>query len=263
MNTAKIKSTLFEALDTAGKLIKKASLERQVIEKKTELSLVTETDKRAENEIVRVIKNHFPDHAFLTEESPPSGDSKSRWIIDPIDGTTNYAHTYPVAAVSIAYENNGTLLAGGVYDPFRDELFSAFKGEGAFLNNTPIKVSETPTLSEALLATGFPYDRRERLDNYLKIIKDFLMIGQGLRRSGAAAIDLCYIACGRLDAYWEFQLNAWDKAAAMLIIDEAGGKTTNYSGEPLTLDHTQNVATNGIIHDEVLKVLEPYKNWMR
>ena len=165
-----------------------------------------------------------------------------------------------MACVSIAYEEKGIVETGGVYDPFRNELFFAERGRGATLNNEPIVVSHNPCLSDSLLATGFPYDRRERVDEYLPIFKHFMMKVQGLRRCGAAAIDLCYVACGRYDGYWEMKLQPWDKAAAGLIVVEAGGKLSNFSGEPLTLEDTQNVASNGFIHQEILEVLKPFRS---
>ena len=231
--------------------------------KKSELSLVTATDKESEEIILQIIRRNFPDHAFLTEESPPMGKSSSRWIIDPLDGTTNFVHTFPIACVSIAYEEKGTVEFGGVYDPFRDELFFAERGNGATMNGAPITVSKNATLSDSLLCTGFPYDRRERMDDYLKIFKDFTMKAVGIRRTGAAALDICYVACGRYDGYWELKLQAWDKAAALLILEEAGGSSSNFKGDALTLEDIQNVATNGFIQKEMLGVLKPYENFCK
>lgn len=260
MNRAEIKSTLLKALKESGKILKSTLAERRVVEKKSALSLVTASDKESEKNILGIISAGFPDHAILAEESPPRGKSSSRWIIDPLDGTTNFAHTFPVACVSIAYEEKGRVEMGGVLDPFKDELFFAERGNGATLNGAPIVVSKTPVLSESLLCTGFPYDRRERADDYLAVFKAFMMKVQGIRRLGAAAIDLCYVACGRFDGYWEMKLNPWDKAAAMLIIEEAGGCLSNFSGQPLNLEDTQNVASNGFIHAEMLSVLNPFRN---
>lgn len=260
MNTDQLQSTLLQALQEAGKILRQSYGQRRFDQKSTELSLVTETDKKAEQVVISAIKKNFPDHAILTEESPPQGSSASRWIIDPLDGTTNFAHTYPICAVSIAYEEDGRILTGGVYDPFRDELFLAQKGKGATLNGQPIRVSPNKTLSAALVATGFPYDRRERPDQYLAIVKDFMMEVHGIRRTGSASLDLCYVACGRFDGFWEFQLQPWDKAAGMLLIEEAGGKVTDYSGNPLTLESGQNLASNGLIHAAMIEVLKPYRN---
>ncbi|MDP3919843.1 MAG: inositol monophosphatase family protein [Candidatus Omnitrophota bacterium] len=259
MNRPLIKSTLLKALEAAGAILKRSLGQREASTKDSALSLVTATDKAAEKMILETIKAEFPDHAFLTEESPAEGRSSSRWIIDPVDGTTNFAHTFPMACVSIAFEQDGILEFGGVFDPFRDELFIAEKGQGAFLNGEPIHVSANATLSQSLLCTGFPYDRRERADFYLSIIKAFIMEVHGVRRTGTAALDLCYVACGRFDGFWEVKLNAWDKAAAMVILEEAGGRLSDFSGNPLTLDGIQNLASNGLVHDEMLEVLKPYK----
>ncbi len=260
MNRDKIKSTLLSALKDAGAILKQALPERRPYQKKSELSIVTEVDKEAEGVILGIIRKNFPDHALLTEESPPEGKSSSRWIIDPLDGTTNFAHTYPVVCVSIAYEEKGRVEAGGVYDPFRDELFFAERGNGATLNGDPITVSPTPTLADSLLCTGFPYDCREKGDEYLAIFRAFMMQVLGIRRTGAAALDLCYVAAGRFDGFWELKLNAWDKAAAMLIIEEAGGSLSNFLGGPLTLEDVQNVASNGFIHQEMIQTLKPFRS---
>ncbi len=260
MNKAKIKSTLFTMLEDAGKVLQTAILKPKSIRKKSELSLVTATDKKCEQIIVRTIQKNFPSHAILTEESPPMGHSSCRWIIDPLDGTTNFAHSFPISCVSIAYEEAGKVLMGGVLDPFRGELFFAERGKGAFLNGKKIKVSSTPTLNDSLVCTGFPYDRREHMDDYLPVFRAFLMRVHDLRRTGAAALDLCYVATGRFDGYWEFHLQPWDKAAALLILSEAGGKSSNLSGEPLTLEDTQNLASNGKIHAEMLKLVRPFRH---
>ncbi len=261
MKDEKIQRILLEALRESGKLLKKALRERHTIERKSELSLVTETDKAAEQIIMNLIRRNFPDHAILTEESLAiGGKAPSRWVIDPLDGTTNFAHTYPVSCVSIAYEENGVVQLGGVFDPYRDELFFAERGQGATLNGQEIVVSQTASLRDSLLATGFPYDRREKIDDYLAIFKTFLLKVQDLRRAGAAALDLCYVACGRFDGYWELQLQPWDKAAAALILEEAGGSISDFSGNPLTLEGPQNLATNGFIHREMLETLKPFQN---
>lgn len=263
MNPSKIKRTLLEALNESGKLLRTSLTKRHKVEKKSELSLVTETDKAAEKKILSIIRRSFPKDAILAEESEPTGNSNARWIIDPVDGTTNFAHAFPAACVSIGYELDGKLEAGGVYDPFRDELFFALRGRGATLNGKPIRVSQTKRLADSLVCTGFPYDRRERPDQYLSIFKAFMMQVQDIRRVGSSAMDLCYVACGRLDGYWEFQLQPWDKAAGILIVNEAGGKTTNYKGEALTLTSGQNLASNGRIHREMLETLAPFKHFER
>jgi myo-inositol-1(or 4)-monophosphatase len=263
MNKPKIKSTLLRCLEDAGKVLKTSLLLKKSIEKKTELSLVTQIDKKCEKIIIGHILKAFPDHALLTEESDPIGKSTSRWIIDPLDGTTNFAHSFPVACVSIAYEENGVLEAGGVYDPFRDELFLGFRGQGATLNGKKIKPSTVSKLNDALVCTGFPYDRLERPDEYLAVFKAVLLKVTDLRRTGSAALDLCYVASGRFDGYWEFNLQPWDKAAAMVILREAGGKMTDFSGTSLNLAHIQNVASNGKIHSQMLEAFKPFRSFLK
>ncbi|MCB9799936.1 MAG: inositol monophosphatase [Candidatus Omnitrophica bacterium] len=260
MKTAKIKSVLFQALEETGKLLKNSLHERNVTAKKSELSIVTATDMAAEKIILDLLKKEFPDHSILSEESPAMGTAPQRWIIDPIDGTTNFAHTYPIACISIAYEEYGVVQLGGVYDPFRDELFFAERGQGASLNGSPIRVSGLESIGDALVATGFPYDRRKDPDSYLAIVRAFMMKVQGIRRSGSAAIDLCYVACGRLDGYWETKLKPWDMAAASLMVEEAGGKLSDYSGGPFGLENIQILASNSKLHADMLEIIEPYKN---
>ncbi len=259
MNQDPIEKTLFEALEKAGNLLREALPRRAGFERKSELSLVTETDRQAEKVIIETIFRSFPNHAILAEESLGQGNSPKRWIIDPLDGTTNFAHTYPVACVSIAYEENGVLEYGGVFDPFRQELFYGRRGKGAFLNGHPLRVSENSRLADSLLATGFPYDRKKNIDSYVGILRDFLMHIHGVRRTGSAATDICYVACGRFDGYWEAKLNPWDVAAAALILMEAGGHLTDYAGGAFSVDARQTVASNGKIHAEMLEVLKPHR----
>lgn len=259
MNREKIKSTLLEALEKAGPILAESLHERKIKAHKGELNLVTATDEAAEKAILKTIQRQFPDHAILAEESPASGNSPSRWIIDPLDGTTNFAHTFPVACIAIGYEENGRMQVGGVLDPFRNELFFAERGKGAFLNGKPIHVSPTTQLKDALLCTGFPYDRRKDPDLYLSIFKDFMMKAQGMRRTGAAALDLCYVACGRFDGFWEVKLQPWDCAASSLMIEEAGGKLSDFSGNAFYPGFIQTVASNGFIHPEMLEVLKPHR----
>lgn len=259
MKNAKIKSTLLEALTRAGKIVRSNFGKEQKITKKGRFNLVTEIDKLAEKNIVALILKRFPDHSILAEESPAVTGSGCRWIIDPIDGTTNFSHGFPIVSVSIGFERDGRLEMGGVFDPFRKELFFAERGRGATLNGKRIHVSRATTLEDSLLATGFPYDRNIKPDDYLNILRVFLTQIQGIRRGGSAAIDLCYVACGRFDGYYEMKLSPWDKAAGMMIVEEAGGKLTDFSGAPLTLEGLQNLATNGLIHAEMLAALKPFR----
>jgi myo-inositol-1(or 4)-monophosphatase len=260
MKNGKIKSTLLEALSRAGKIVRSNFGKEQKITKKGRFNLVTEIDKAAEKAIVGLISKRFQDHSILAEESPEVTGSGCRWIIDPIDGTTNFAHGFPIVSVSIGFEKDGRLEMGGVFDPFRRELFFAERGKGATLNGKRIHVSKAKTLEDSLLATGFPYDRNKNPDDYLAMLRAFLTRIQGIRRGGSAAIDLCYVACGRFDGYYEMKLSPWDKAAGMMIIEEAGGKLTDFSGSPLTLTGLQNLATNGLVHAEMLALLEPFKD---
>ncbi len=261
---AKVRSVLLGALEEAGKILKDALLDRHVVTHKGELNIVTETDRRAEDAILSRILHSFPDHAILTEESPARGKSPFRWIIDPLDGTTNFAHTFPAACVSMAFEDHGQILFGGVFDPFRGELFLAQRGNGATLNDLPLVVSQNPTLEQSLLCTGFPYDVRQHIDDYVGIFKAFLLKAMAVRRTGSAALDLAYVAAGRFDGFWEAKLRSWDIAAASLLIEEAGGKLSDFRGRPLNLSNPkedlipQTVASNGFLHAEMLEVLKPF-----
>ena len=212
---------------------------------KGEVDLVTEYDKRSERLIVDAIQRRFPGHRILAEEGTTGGaDPNHRWIIDPLDGTTNFAHGYPICCVSIAYERDGAIMAGVVYDPFRDEQFSAVHGQGAMLNRSPLHVSMTPDLAHALLATGFPYDRTT-LDAVLERWGRLVRQSQAVRRDGAAALNLCYVGAGRFDGFWEATLAPWDAAAGSLVVREAGGLVTDIGGKPWTVAERSIVAANG------------------
>lgn len=230
------------------------------INNKSELDLVTESDLASERLIIDRIKSHYPRHAILAEESGASGpadrerDSEWRWIIDPLDGTTNYAHGYPCFCVSIGVENQGRMELGVVYDPMRDEVFTAERGQGAALNGRRIRVSTTLSLATALLCTGFPYDVRERSE-FARHFANFIMAAQGVRRDGAAALDLAYVAAGRFDGFWEEGLKPWDVAAGGLLIEEAGGRVSTYSGDPLNIFSPPILASNGLVHEEMMQVL--------
>lgn len=226
------------------------------VEYKGEINLVTEVDQACEKMIVETISKEFPDHDILAEEGHGHRkDSIYKWIIDPLDGTTNFAHAYPLFCVSIALECQGKILLGVVYEPLLDEMFIAIKGQGAFLNDKPIKVSPAKNLAESLMATGFAYNLRETNNNNMNHFNKMLMHAQGLRRDGVAAIDLCYVACGRYDGYWELNLYPWDMAAGMLILEESGGRVSVFNGSPFTVYDKEILATNGHIHDEAIKVL--------
>jgi myo-inositol-1(or 4)-monophosphatase len=228
------------------------------ISNKGDIDLVTEADIAAEELIIERIRSHYPLHGILAEESGEAvavaGRSDWKWIIDPLDGTTNYAHGYPCFCVSIALEHAGTLEVGVVYDPMRDEMFAAERGQGATLNERRIRVSTIEDLNSSMLCTGFPYDVRTRPD-FARDFATFTLHAQAVRRDGSAAIDLAYVACGRFDGFWEDGLNTWDTAAGALLIMEAGGRITNFNNEPLDIYTKKVVASNGLIHGSMLNLL--------
>jgi myo-inositol-1(or 4)-monophosphatase len=243
-----------EAATAAGNLIRANWLQPKQIDYKGAIDLVTSVDRESERRIVDVLQKKFPRHSILAEEETDRVGSQAshRWIIDPLDGTTNFAHSYPQFCVSIALERDGKVILGLVYDPVRPECFQAVKGQGATLNGEPIRVSDIMELDRALLATGFPYDHRENADFYLTFFKSFMTRSQGIRRNGAAALDLCYVACGRLDGFWEFNLRPWDTAAGVLIVEEAGGKVSDLSGNPFSIWSNEALASNGALHEVMI-----------
>lgn len=230
---------------------------KTTVTKKGDINLVTEADLASEALIIERIKSYYPKHSILAEEAGNAviiGDSTWKWIIDPLDGTTNYAHGYPCFCVTIALEHEGKIVVAVTYDPTRNEMFAAEKGNGATLNNKPIRVSATEKLSESLLVTGFPYDFK-RKDDFARYLTNFLLKARGVRRDGSAAIDLAYVACGRFDGFWEEGLNPWDMAAGILLIEEAGGQVTDYKGETFSIYQPPMCASNGLIHHEMLSIL--------
>jgi myo-inositol-1(or 4)-monophosphatase len=245
------------AAKKAGLLLKRRLGWKRQVKYKGVVNLVTEMDLLAEKVIVSEIRKRYPDHSLLAEEKTDlRGDSPYRWVIDPLDGTTNYAHGYPVFSVSIALEKAGEVILGVVYDPTRDELFVGKKGKGARLNGRKIHVSSTPKLSECLLATGFPYDIRETAADNFDHFRNFALRAHAVRRAGSAALDLCYVAAGRFDGFWEMKLGPWDLAAGSLMVREAGGKVTDFLGTPLVLDGKYVLASNGKIHREMIQLLK-------
>jgi myo-inositol-1(or 4)-monophosphatase len=227
--------------------------------------LVTEADRKAESLILDVLERHCPHHAILAEESGYQGEQQSTylWAIDPLDGTTNYAHSYPISCVSVGLMVEGVPQLGAIYNPFRRELFRAAKGLGATLNRRPIQVSASPTLAKSLLVSGFAYDRRETLDNNYAEFCHLTHLTQGVRRSGSAALDLTDVACGRLDGYWERGIKAWDITAGIVILEEAGGKVTAYDQSPLDITSGRILATNGLIHAELSQALVSTDTWFQ
>ena len=246
------------AAHQAGALLKDNWLKAKTIEVKTDIvDLVTNVDKASDALITQLLRTQFPTHQIIAEESAISGQpSDYRWYIDPIDGTTNFAHSFPHFAVSIALAHQTQMIIGVVYDPLRDELFCAARGDGATLNDRPIHVSPTPQLDQSLVLTGFPYDRRKRSEYYLRFYQAFMLRTQGVRRCGSAALDLCYVASGRADAFWEWRLHPWDTAAGSLIVEEAGGKMSDFSGQLFDIAGEQTLASNGQVHAEMVEVLQ-------
>ncbi|MEI6445210.1 MAG: inositol monophosphatase family protein [Nostocales cyanobacterium ELA583] len=232
-------------------------LEDAITEKGRPGDLVTIADKASEQVILEILGCHFPQHSILAEESGKLGnqDNEFLWAIDPLDGTTNYAHQYPCFAVSIGLLINGVPKVGVIYDPFRDELFRAAAGLGATRNRRPIQVSQTAELSKSLLVSGFAYDRRETADNNYAEFCHLTHLTQGVRRDGAAALDLAYVACGRVDGYWERGIAPWDVVAGIILVQEAGGNVTAYDGSPMKIESGRILATNGHLHNSLSQEL--------
>lgn len=251
--------TAIEAAQEAGRFLKMSVGKFKHVEQKEgqETNLVTEIDRKSEEIIITKIKQRYPHHGFLAEESGSHEvSSEYRWIIDPLDGTLNFTHGFPIFSVSLALEVKGEIVLGVVYDPNGDELYSAEKGRGALLNNKPIHVSSTRKLIESMLVTGFPYSIKSNPDNAVQHFNNFLMEAQAIRRLGSAALDLCYVAAGRFDGFWEVALHPWDMAGGVLILEEAGGKYTDFRGFPTTIYNRQLLVSNGVIHDQMVGVLK-------
>lgn len=249
------------AADAAGALIRAGWQRTKEIDYKSAIDLVTATDRQSERRIVEVLQAHFPGHSILAEEETAfvGCQNDHRWIVDPLDGTTNFVHGYPHFCISLALEREAEVILGLVYDPLREECFRAAKGGGASLNGVPVRTSDIDELDKALLATGFPYDRRERAEIYLPFFKAFMVRSQGIRRNGSAALDLCYLACGRVDGFWEHKLRPWDTAAGTLIVREAGGKVSDFSGDPFSIWGKETLASNGLLHDEMVRIAASVK----
>jgi myo-inositol-1(or 4)-monophosphatase len=238
----------------AGLVVSEFARRRIGFELKGAYDLVTEADRTSEKLIVERLRSHFPTHSILAEEGFGSElNSEYRWYVDPLDGTTNFAHGFPVYNVTMALEHNGEMIAGVIYDPTRDEMFSAERGAGAFLNGQRIHVTQTARLEDALTATGFP-SRKRHQDVNVHFFYQLAMLSHGVRRAGAAAIDLAYVACGRVDLFWEFSLNPWDMAAGSLLVREAGGKVTDMRGGPFHLRGADILADNGTVHAETVEL---------
>src|SRR4030095_15511750 len=251
-------NTAIKAARKAGSIINRASLDLDLIRvsNKGRSDFVTEGDKAAEQAILEIVSKAYPDHAILAEESGASGKSEYTWIIDPLDGTTNFIHGFPQYAVSIALRHRALITQAVVYDPTRNELFTATRGRGAFLNERRMRVSRRDRLNESLIGTGFPFRSLEHLDEYVRMFKSITEHTAGIRRPGAAALDLAYVAAGRLDGFWEIGLSAWDMAAGSLLILEAGGLVSNFDGEPGYLDDGRIVCGTPRIFPQLLQLVQ-------
>ena len=259
MPPASFLDTAVEIVLRAGEIQRARQESGFTVSKKGAIDLVTEVDLECERMCRQVMADRFPDHDVLAEElgntQSTRAPSRWRWVFDPLDGTTNYAHGLPIFCSSLALEIDGRREVGAIYDPSRRELFTAQRGQGAFLNNQPIGVSSTTHVSEALLVTGFPYDVREKVAPLVELFALFLSRSRAVRRLGSAAIDLCYVAAGRFDAFWEQHLKPWDVAAGALIVEEAGGRVTGMDGSPFDPAAGHLVASNGHVHDEMTRLI--------
>jgi len=256
MDLNKILCRVIKIVVHTGDYIHRISSQKKYISYKGVVNLVTKFDNVAQTMIVKYLLKNFSEYGILSEENVNHNTIKPiKWLLDPLDGTTNFAHNLPIWAISLALEANDAVMLGVVYDPTRKELFSAIKGKGAFLNGTRIRVSKTRNLGQSLLVTGFPYDIRESKVNNLNHFAHFCVRAQAVRRLGSAALDLCYTACGRFDGYWELKLSPWDQAAGSLILNEAGGKITDFKGHPFNIYGKEVLGTNGFIHNQMMKVL--------
>ena len=254
-------ATAIEAVTKAGE-IQMAFIESGFkISKKGTIDLVTEADVAVETMFRNMIAGRFPDHTILAEEFGQDQSTRNAshcWVFDPIDGTNNYAHGLPIFCSSLALEIDGRGMIGAVYDPTRRELFVAERGGGAFLNGEPIHTSEAPTLVESMLVTGFPYDVHKRIPEIVGLFGEFVGRARAVRRLGSAALDLCYVAAGRMDGFWEQDLKPWDIAAGALIVEEAGGRITDFAGGPFASRRHQVIATNGKIHEDMVKIASDF-----
>lgn len=223
--------------------------------KSTEIDLVTRVDKESEAAIREILLSSYPDHVVLGEEAGQDGDAPHRWIVDPLDGTLNYAHGFPFYCVSVALEIRGCIEVGVVLDSVHNDLFTTTRGGGAFLNGAPLQVTRESDLRRSMLATGFAYNTETMMAN-VELFRRMLPLSRAIRRPGAAALDLAYVACGRLDGFWELSLNPWDVAAGILLVEEAGGRVSGASGDPYRLNERVLIASNGPLHDSLLSALE-------
>ncbi|MFC1513924.1 inositol monophosphatase family protein [candidate division KSB1 bacterium] len=253
------------AAEEAGKILMNGLKKRVSIEYKGRIDLVTNVDKESQECILSILQNHFPNHDYLAEEEEnhQTNNSEFLWVIDPLDGTTNYSHGYNCFSISIALLYNNEIILGIVYDPWSNELFHALHEKGAYLNNAPIKVSEESVLERSLLVTGFPYDIKESSITNLGLFNHLIMKAQAVRRDGSAALDLAYLAAGRFDGFWELKLHPWDVAAGALIVREAGGIISDFAGNEFDIKSFDVLATNEKIHKHMIRAISeiPRESW--
>lgn len=253
-----IERSLSEAAEIGAAVLQRHFGKIRQIDKKGEIDLVTKADQECEAKVLRYLRKRHPDHRFVAEESWDFREADLTgytWFIDPLDGTTNYAHGLEHYSISIGVALDGKPVAGLIADPERGHLYRAFRGRGAFRNRTRLNVSANATLNDSIVATGFPYDRRKRVRELTAIVGAFLLRSQGVRRMGVASLDLAMTAAGQFDGYYESPLKPWDVAAGIVLVNEAGGKVTNEQGEPVDLLHPSILASNGAIHDEMIRVI--------
>ena len=248
------------AARSAGDLVLRSSenIGKLRIDQKSKTDFASEVDRMAEQEIIQIIQSAYPDHAILAEESGEHPGNEFVWVIDPLDGSTNFLHGFPQFAISIALKHKGKIEVGTVYDPLRDELFTATRGGGAMLNNRRIRVTRQNSLKGALLGTGFPFKKQQHLDAYLGMFRALFIDAAGIRRAGAAALDLAYLASGRLDGFWEIGLHEWDIAAGVLLVKEAGGVVTDFSFDDQFLASGNIIAGNPKMHQIIYQSIEPH-----
>jgi len=252
-----IKRTAIKAAFESGRILKSHFGSILDVRKKGAVDLVTQADTDSEAAIIKIIRQTFPNHSILAEESGLDKENATfQWIVDPLDGTVNFAHQVPIFSISIAFARNGIPEMGLVLNPISGELFTASTGKGAFLNDRPIRVSRTATVGDSLLATGFPYNLRSVFDTISQRLSNCLRAARGIRRLGSAAIDICALSCGRFDGFWEQNLHPWDTAAALVIAKESGAVVTDFDNRPFQIEHKEILATNGIIHTEMLSLLQ-------
>ena len=260
-------ATAVEAVIRAGDVQMSRFGAAMRIEKKGAIDLVTETDREIERDFRALVAHRFPGHAVLGEEFSPAADRETVpefcWVFDPIDGTTNFAHGLPIFCSSLALEIKGRAVVAAVYDPNRRELFTAERGQGAWLNGAPLRVSAAPVLIDSLLCTGFPYSVQQKPDELVGLFAHFLGVSRAVRRLGSAAVDLCYVAAGRFDGFWEMHLGPWDIAAGALIVEEAGGRVTSTDGTPFASRRGNVLATNGLLHEQMLGSIRQFQDLFR